>query len=537
MLDVAIVGGGAAGAYCAYRLTSDTTAAKWRIGLFEASDRIGGRLWSVPLSTGADKAEIGGMYFRSRQTNVCGLIEHLGLATEPVSFAREGHFVRGQWCDDAGLVSTHSPFNLAADERQTGPAAVLIKALESVAPGSTDLWPVNRLAPRSARATFKWLREQRHFGKPLEALGLWQVLSSAVSAEFYALLISTLGSTSLFRNINAFDGVWNLLHELGDGDGMRIREGYQALPLALSGRAEAQGAVVRMRHRLRAVTCSDGCFRLHFLTPEGDAAIAARTVILALPQRALQHVDIQGQTQADGGEYERIRDNAVSPVRSCKIFLTYDKAWWRAEPGSSNHAQVAARYSDLPLQQCYGFGREAGAPALLLAAYADDAAATFWKAFSPSDDAYATLDGAADSAPTASEALVQAVRRQLDKVFGSVSPAPSGALYFDWGADPYGGAWHAWAPHFKSWEIRPRMRRPNPRLDLFICGEAYSQRSGWVEGAINSAERTLELLGLDRPGWIADPHFEFEIDDGGMEDDQCNHADVQRLVAGYVATA
>ena len=95
------------------------------------------------------------------------------------------------------------------------------------------------------------------------------------------------------------------------------------------------------------------------------------------------------------------------------------------------------------------------------------------------------------------------------------APAPKGALFFDWGSDPYGAAWHGWAPHFKSWEVRPWMRQQNPGLDLFICGEAYAQRSGWVEGAINSAEKTLERFGLKRPEWISDPDFQFEIDDEG----------------------
>jgi hypothetical protein len=82
------------------------------------------------------------------------------------------------------------------------------------------------------------------------------------------------------------------------------------------------------------------------------------------------------------------------------------------------------------------------------------------------------------------------------------------------------------------------MRQPNPGLDLFICGEAYAQRNGWVEGAINSAERTLERLGLSRPGWISDPDFQFEVDDRGVvENDDGNDRDVQRLVTGHGAAA
>ena len=81
------------------------------------------------------------------------------------------------------------------------------------------------------------------------------------------------------------------------------------------------------------------------------------------------------------------------------------------------------------------------------------------------------------------------------------------------------------------------MRQPNPRLDLFICGEAYAQRNGWVEGAINSAERTLEWLGLTRPCWISDPDFQFETDEKGALNVNRNTPNVQRIVPGHVAAA
>ena len=38
---------------------------------------------------------------------------------------------------------------------------------------------------------------------------------------------------------------------------------------------------------------------------------------------------------------------------------------------------------------------------------------------------------------------------------------------------------------------------------VFLCGEAYSVSQGWVEGALNTAERMLEEhFGLPRPAWV-----------------------------------
>ncbi len=209
MRDVAIIGGGVSGCYCAYRLSLDPTAPE-DVVLYEASERIGGRLWSTPIVGAQLPAEIGGMFFRANQKNVSALIEHLGLSTEPVEFRRGGQFVRGRWATEAEFAAIEFPFDLDPNARAGGPTSVLLHALEKIAPGSTDLWPINREAPRSAQSTFDWLRKRRHNGQPLEEFSLWSVFQDAVGNEAYALLTSTLGTTSLFRNVNAFDGVWSL---------------------------------------------------------------------------------------------------------------------------------------------------------------------------------------------------------------------------------------------------------------------------------------------------------------------------------------
>lgn len=537
MLDVAVIGGGVAGCYCAYRLAAPGGPS---VALFEASGRICGRLWSAPLR-GGGFAEIGGMFFRENQRNVCALIGQLGLATAPVEFARLGQFARGRRFLDADFRSEILPFVLADEERQSGPAALLAHALEQLAPGSTDQWPINRAPPRSAQQTFAFLRGVRHQGRPLNDYSLWNVLNNVISNEAYALLAATLGSASLLRTVNAFDGIWNLLHELGDGQAFGLVEGYQRLPLELGQQAQARGAAIHLHQRLSAISPRGDGFLLRFVGPGGaEIERRAKQVILALPQRALQLVGFdQGIFGGIGSTFEQVRDGAVRAMRSCKIFLAYDQAWWS---GDAAGARIAARYTDMPMQQCYYFPRDAfDRSALLMAAYADDVSAAFWPSLADHETRYpaAAREPGDVEALGASAALVGSLQAQLNKLHGhKIAQVPTGALYFDWGNDPYGGAWHAWAPHYRSWEVRPWMRQPNPGLDLFICGEAYAQRNGWVEGAINSAERTLERLGLSRPGWISDPDFQFEVDDRGVvENDDGNDRDVQRLVTGHGAAA
>src|SRR5918994_2094949 len=77
--DVAIVGGGVGGAYAAWRLLTGevdanggldlrSSGAKPKVGLFELSGRIGGRLYSVvPRDMPHVRAELGGMRFVDNQ--------------------------------------------------------------------------------------------------------------------------------------------------------------------------------------------------------------------------------------------------------------------------------------------------------------------------------------------------------------------------------------------------------------------------------------------------------------------------------------
>lgn len=527
-MDVAIVGGGVAGCYCAYRLAN-----AWPdkdIHLFEQSDRIGGRLWSVPLQGfAASPAEIGGMYFKQHHTHVRELVRHLGLTPEPVKYDRKHQFLRGKYFNDEAYTSDDGvPFVLKGEEKGKQPYALLAYALEKMAPGATDLWPIRRKPPRSPQATLRRLRIMRHEGRPLHECGFWNVLADRVSNEAYTILTQVFGSIALFRNVNAFDGIWNLMHEMGEGSAFRISGGYQELPLALQKQAEARKVEFHLDHRLRSIRREDDAFRLYFRTEAGESyhVMHANAVILALPRRALQLVSLHRDLFQDIGEFIYERDQAVIPMRSCKLFMTFDTPWWdksKAGPGFLGAHDVAVAFTDLPMQQCYYFGSPAPAePALLMAAYADDVAPSFWRPLvDPADSTYKNPVEDPEDAKLlcGSEAMAASARRQLSQMHRDTkTPDPTGITFFDWGCDPYGAAWHGWAPRFRSWETRPRMRRPNPALDLFICGEAYSQRNGWVEGAINSAEKTLEHLLQDRPQWMTDyPDFQFEIDDTGGE--------------------
>jgi len=66
----------------------------------------------------------------------------------------------------------------------------------------------------------------------------------------------------------------------------------------------------------------------------------------------------------------------------------------------------------------------------------------------------------------------------------------------DWGKEPYGAAVHVWKPRAKPSEVAETLRSfsldSGPIENVHICGDAYSDYQGFIEGALRSTIRILD---------------------------------------------
>jgi len=85
VVQIAVVGAGFAGLTAALRLNQ----AGHEVAVFEARDRVGGRVHSVTLANG-EMAELGGEWISADQIFVTGLAEELGvpMAAVGVDFSK-----------------------------------------------------------------------------------------------------------------------------------------------------------------------------------------------------------------------------------------------------------------------------------------------------------------------------------------------------------------------------------------------------------------------------------------------------------------
>jgi hypothetical protein len=65
----------------------------------------------------------------------------------------------------------------------------------------------------------------------------------------------------------------------------------------------------------------------------------------------------------------------------------------------------------------------------------------------------------------------------------------------DWGREPYRAAAHLWKPGISPWDVGAKLEAfsltGHSPSNVHICGEAFSDYQGFMEGAIRSAHRAL----------------------------------------------
>jgi monoamine oxidase len=512
-LDVAIVGGGVAGLYVAWRALTGTVGddsplargadgAPPRVAVFEASSRLGGRLYSAtPERTRMLRGELGGIAVMSTHAITRGAIDALGLERERLEggdpndllYLRGHRFRATDWGDPAAV-----PYELEEGERGRSPEQLLAGAIERVVPEAGGLGP----------SDWQLVKQTREFeGRPLSDIGLWDLLRELVSPEAFQLMLDAGRFRPQFENWNAAEALADLCADWPEGTYYeRLRDGYEALPIALAGAVREAGGEVSLGHGLRALELVSGerdpavGMSFDIAGESAQRSVVARRVVLALPQRGLEALAPHSPLADSSRFTSDLR--AVAAIPLFHVLLAYERPWWE-ELG----IRTGRSATDLPLQSCFYFGTEGERPgadpenrrSLIMVGYNSPEAAEFW-------DRY--LEAAEGEPRTPSPEMLRELTRQLSELHGTEVPDPYWALIMDWRPDPYGGASHRWAVGARSWEVIPRMREPLPGVGIHVCGEAWSDHQGWVEGALRSAERVArDELGLHVPGWLAEDQY------------------------------
>ena len=513
LFDVVVVGGGVSGVYSAWRILAKNPQKK--VLVVEASDHIGGRLLSVkPPGIGNMVAELGGMRIlpgvQPLITNLLAYLDNDGVSSPietydfPVDEPGNISYLRGKYLrlSDFTDEPQEVPFNLTFQEFGKTAGELVINAIEQIVPGVTAAG----LTEERRRAL---IADTRFDGKALHTLGFWDVLFRVMSSEAYQLGIDAGGYQTTMSNWNAADAIPWFLSDFGsDAKYLGFKQGFQQVPLELEKRVRALKGDIRLNTKLTGFDTTANGIEISLSCGQ---VIYAESLILAMPRKSLDL--ISGETPFLRQKKVQKLTSSVTPKPLFKLFTTYEQPWWLPAGVESGRTTT-----DLPVRQTYYWPTNEGkpaqsGPAMLMASYDDGLDVGFWDGFrckrganwepgllditqpsmfkgSPIDEADSCDEWRENQAPTA---MLEEVQRQLTLVHDlKYTPNVVDASFKDWGDAPFGGGWNAWNIGVDSRHVKQAILKPDSEHNVYICGEAYSDAQGWVEGALQTADMMLE---------------------------------------------
>jgi lysine 2-monooxygenase len=503
-IDVAIVGGGPSGLYAAYRLLTGTPGSgspvakgsgkdgRPSVAVFEATGRLGGRIWSV-VPPGAPHliAEFGGMRFLTTQEIVPRLVKALRLPYVPFSqgdgqnlvYLRGARFRQSQYADPAVV-----PYPLPAGEAGRTPAELMLRAIDTYVPHAATL----------TAAQWEQAKKTATFGGQLLAdQGFWNLAEQALGPEGFDLVADGVGYPSLVQNWNAAEQFQFLAGDFAPGAAyFTTTGGYQRVPLTLGTMARQAGAAIHLRSTVvRVAPSSGGGVSLTVQAPGGAVnTVTARHVIMTIPADPLAAVIERSPFLQDARLAAALATVGTAPAS--KMFLAFDEPWWSA-------LGITGGYSitDLPIKRCWYFGdqgKQPGASAAskdsLIMLYNDLTQADYWGGYEPA----AAFDGP-PSPRTSPPAMVASAVSQLSELHGISVPDPYWSGFICWQNMPYGNAFHFWQVHARSWEVIPYLRQPFDGTGLSFCGDCWSPSQNWIESGLTTTEGLLQSTFRYRP--------------------------------------
>lgn len=556
-IDIAIVGGGIAGLYCAWELEKSSKAA---IRVYEGSDTLGGRILTrrypdseYGKATTEFIAEFGPMRIEpDQQPLLKALLTDLHIEeqekaknkslpclidfppyssprgeiepTYPLSgdendqktpldlmklaFVRilgrlvvrsfedqdkkqrriiEAHRDHLREC----LKKGHNALMLAAASRQPGWQ------------GAFDRW-INDLTEDD----YQDIREYAEFEYdgdnrvPLWNMGFWNLLSDVLSHNA-VIRLRDMGTFYhlISENPNAAEWLIFWLRALKSSEKLKgVDQGMDSITKLIRKKIKSE---VEINYKLMSVRPYEGDKVL--LKFANNMEVIARHVILALPKAPLRKIASASNEHFPIEIAEQLE--AVYGFPMVKIFFIVKRRWWEEDYRANTFA------TRMPTRELhYWKSDDPKSKKGMIMLYTDRPGSAFWANYVGNPGSQSVPEWEAVSTTTklkniTSVASSSQKKRLIFKLLqymrdiGVDSIRESDIEYCgirDWGRDPYVGANHAWRPERKSWEVLANVSafelNGGTVSNVHICGEAYSDYHGFIEGSLRSAAHVLHRI-------------------------------------------
>lgn len=444
---VVIVGGGLAGLSAAYRLRKRGHRAL----IFEASSRVGGRVWSAKNAV-ADGivTELGGEFIDSNHKDMLSLVSefNLGLidthARSERGLAKETYYFDGRSIDERGVIEAFRPLaaRMESDLKNVGD---VVDHEHPDADGGFDAMSISAYLDRVGAGGF-----------------VRKLLEVAYVSE-YGLDVDEQSALNLLLLIGT-DTLGDRFDVYGDSDERyKIRGGNQGVTDALA--ARLNGTIER-GHRLEAVERTGQSYRVTFAVENSAAReVDADFVVLALPFTMLRNVDLR----VDMPAAKRRAIDGLGYGTNAKIIVGARRPVWR-DQGLSGNA-----LSDEAFQCTWDSSRLQGASEAALTLYSGGTEGVNVGGGSPAEHARRLLPGLDRALPGVAAAATDRVAR------------------FHWPSYPFSKGSYSCYRVGQWTAIGGAESTPIDRL-LFAGEHASAEFQGFMNGAVQSGRRAADAI-------------------------------------------
>jgi hypothetical protein len=492
--SICIVGGGIAGLYTAYKIKK--LKPELSVDLYERLPQVGGKIQSGTFCSGSYKVEFGAVRIEPElQPLVDNLIKELNIEkvtnrqlTPAVSIGA-----------DLSLLSPDERAYLQAFEATKGMSfALLTFALEKILGDEWDIEEDRLFAPGRDKKKIAWKKNATFNGRLLRDQGIWNVFSQVLTYPAVEI-VREKGAFYNLKNSNQNAAEWIgflLDYRLLEAPSYVPVGGMETLTKNLLEAVKEIGVNVHLNEELVDIcSCSSTTLNLKFKNTSSniESQLQATRLVLALPQGPLLKLSHRFS------KHVQVRLSAVVGVPMCWVYAVVANPPWGLGASTSTGEGIPARAAHFSLH-C----EEGRQPVGVVGLYCDAPWAAYWAALVDEDENWRPGEQIRPSM-NVGHGLRETLAMWIQRMFElQHSPTIMEWGIRDWGSPPFDAGIHLWRPGMDSEEIMRDLSSfalcKKSTAQVSICGEAYSDVQGFLEGAIRSANRVVERIIQDIKG-------------------------------------
>jgi monoamine oxidase len=223
------------------------------------------------------------------------------------------------------------------------------------------------------------------------------------------------------------------------------------------------------------------------IEPQGNKCVVhthdnswhAASVILAVPPQKIRNIFDQSPTIGTS------TDQTIETIQhqeAIKGFFIYPTAQWKVLPISSPKPQTFI--TDLPLRKIFiPATSHANELVAIMPLYCDMHHCKFWRQFTGKEIG------------TMPNEMIACIIKMLKQVTGHELPSPQNTIVTAWTQQAAGAAFHTWSKNI-TWPLnKSNLIKPFSNNPIYYCGEAFSEKQSWIEGALESVEDLMRFHG------------------------------------------